>query len=333
MPTEFKFLQYVVKLAVKRYVDIQKKNGLLKILAPMEDVTDTVFRQILCDIGKPDISFTEFMNVNGYCSDGKDVVAKRISFKDIERPIIVQLWGNSPENFAKATKEIVKKIKPDGIDINMGCSVRDVLKTGGGSALIKEKELSGEIIDAVKENARDIPVSVKTRIGYDEIDYSWIEFLLSKKLTMLTVHGRLAKEGYSTPSRWDIFKKIKELRDDISPDTLLIGNGDIKSAKEGEEFAKQYALDGYMVGRGILTNPWVFSGREEISKKERLETLKKHLEIFEQVYGESQNYNTQKKYIKAYVSGFDGAGKLREELMNTSTIEEIKIIIEKYGDR
>ena len=325
MPTEFKFLQYVVKLAMK--------GKLLKILAPMEDVTDTVFRQILCEIGTPDIFFTEFMNVNGYCSDGKDVVAKRISFTEIERPIIVQLWGNSPENFAKATKEIVKKIKPDGIDINMGCSVRDVLKTGGGSALIKEREVSSEIIDAVRKNAKDIPVSVKTRIGYDKIDYSWIEFLLSKKLAMLTVHGRLAKEGYSTPSRWDIFKKIKELRDDISPETLLIGNGDIKSTKEGEALAKQYGLDGYMVGRSVLTNPWVFSGREDICKEDRLETLKKHLEIFEKTYGESENFNTQKKYIKAYIGGFDGAGKLREELMNTSTLEEIKIIIEKYGDR
>lgn len=325
MATEFKFLQYVIELAVK--------GKLLKILAPMEDVTDTVFRQILCDIGKPDIFFTEFMNVNGYCSDGKDVVAKRISFKEIERPIIVQLWGNSPENFAKATKEIVKKIKPDGIDINMGCSVRDVLKTGGGSALIKERELSSEIIDAVKENAKDIPVSAKTRIGYDNIDYSWIEFLLSKKLAMLTVHGRLAKEGYSTPSRWDIFKKIKELRDKISPDTLLIGNGDIKSAKEGEEFAKQYGLDGYMVGRGILTNPWIFSGREDISKVKRLETLIKHLVIFEKTYGESENFNTQKKYIKAYISGFGGAGKLREKLMSADSVEEIKIVIEKYGNK
>jgi len=306
---------------------------LIKCLAPMEDVTDTVFRQNLCDIGKPDIFFTEFMNVDGYCSEGKDVVAKRIFFEDMERPIIVQLWGNSPENFAKATKDIVKKIKPDGIDINMGCSVRDVLRTGGGSALIKDEELSSRIIGTVKENAHNIPVSVKTRIGYDKIDYSWIEFLLSKKLAMLTVHGRLAKEGYSTQSRWDIFKKIKELRDEISPDTLLIGNGDIKNTKEGEELTKEYGLDGYMVGRGILTNPWLFSGREDISKKERLETLKKHLEIFEQVYGEEKNFNTQKKYIKAYVSGFDGAGKLREELMNTRTFKEIKIIIEKNGDK
>lgn len=299
----------------------------------MEDVTDTVFRQMLCEIGKPDVFLTEFMNVNGYCSDGKYVVAKRIAFEEKERPIIVQLWGNSPENFAKATKEIVKSVKPDGIDINMGCSVRDVLKTGGGSALIQERGLSGEIIDVVKENAGDIPVSVKTRIGYDSVDYSWIEFLLSKKLAMLTVHGRLAKEGYSTPSRWDIFKKIKKLRDKICPDTLLIGNGDIKNEKEGNDLVAKYGLDGYMVGRCILTNPWFFSGRKDISKRERLEILKKHLEIFEDVYGEDGNFNTQKKYIKAYISGFDGASKLREELIKTNTLDEIKIILEKYGNK
>lgn len=324
MPTEFKFLQYVIELAMK--------GKILKILAPMEDVTDTVFRGVLCDIGKPDMFFTEFMNVNGYCSEGKDIVAKRIVFEEKERPIIVQLWGNSPENFAKATKEIVKRVKPDGIDINMGCSVRDVLKTGGGSALIQERGLSGEIIDVVKENAGYTPVSVKTRIGYDSMDYSWIEFLLSKKLAMLTVHGRLAKEGYSTPSRWDIFTKIRKLRDEISPDTLLIGNGDIKSTEEGGEFSNKYCLDGYMIGRGILTNPWLFSGREDISKKERLETLKKHLETFEKTYGENQNFNTQKKYIKAYINGFSDAGKIRGDLMDTSTVEEIKIKIAKYGN-
>jgi len=304
----------------------------LRILAPMEDVTDTVFRQILCELGKPDVFFTEFMNVNGYCSKGKDIVAKRIVFEEKERPIIVQLWGNSPENFAKATKEIVESIKPDGIDINMGCSVRDVLKTGGGSALIQDKELSGEVIDSVKESAGDIPVSVKTRIGYDNIDYSWTEFLLSKKLSMLTVHGRLAKEGYSTPSRWDIFKKIKELRDSISPDTLLIGNGDIKNDKEGNDLVIKYGLDGYMVGRRILTTPWFFSGREDISKEERLKTLKKHLDIFENVYGGNGNFNTQKKYIKAYINGFDDASNMREDLMNTSTLEEIKVKIAKYGN-
>jgi len=308
------------------------KGKILKILAPMEDVTDTVFRQILCEIGKPDIFFTEFMNVNGYCSDGKDVVAKRISFKDIERPVIVQLWGNSPENFAKATREIVKDVKPDGIDINMGCSVRDVLKTGGGSALIQDRNLSGEIIDAVKKNAKDVPVSVKTRIGYDSVDYSWIGFLLSKKLAMLTVHGRLAKEGYSTPSRWNIFKKIKELRDEISPNTLLIGNGDIKNEKEGNDLVIKYGLDGYMVGRGVLTNPWFFSGKEGISKKERLCVLERHLEIFGNVYGENHNFNTQKKYIKAYINNFDDAGKIREELMNTSTLGEIKVKIARYGN-
>ena len=305
---------------------------IIKCLAPMEDVTDTVFRQVLCDIGRPDIFFTEFMNVDGYCSDGKEAVAQRISFEEMERPIIVQLWGNKPDNFAKATKDIAKNVKPDGIDINMGCSVRDVVKGGSCSALIKDKELSKKIILAVKENAKGIPVSVKTRIGYDDIDYGWIEFLLTMDLDMLTVHGRLAKEGYSTPSRWDIFKKIKELRDELSPGTLLIGNGDIKDDEQGIALVEEYGLDGYMVGRSVLTNPWFFAGREDISQKERLDTLKKHLEIFERVYGGGKSFNTQKKYIKAYIGGFDGASKLREDLMKASTTEEIKIIIEKNGN-
>lgn len=304
-----------------------EKKGLLSMLAPMEDVTDSVFRRMLCEIGRPDVFFTEFMNVDGYCSVGKKGVDHRVVFDDIERPIIIQLWGSNPENFANTVREL-KQLNPDGFDINMGCAVRNVTSTGGGSALIQDQKLAKEIIEAVKSEAGDIPISVKTRIGYEKVDTeNWIGFLLKQDLDMLTVHGRIAKEGYNIPARWDEIAKCVKLRDEISPSTLLIGNGDITSIKQGEEYTKRYGTDGYMVGRGIMSNPWLFSGREDISTQERLDTLVKHCELFEEVWGERKNFSITKKFVKAYIGGFDGAAELRMKLMSANDSNSLKEII------
>lgn len=311
------------------YRQILKKKGHILALAPMEGVTDTVFRQVLCEIGKPDLFFTEFLNVEGFCSKGREKVVHRLDFRDIEKPVVVQLWGNVPEYYAE-TIEYVKTLNPDGIDINMGCSVRDVLSSGRGSALINDKVLAKEIIDVVKESAGDLPVSVKTRIGFDKIDTEeWIGFLLEQGLDMITVHGRLSREGYSTPSRWDEIAKCVKLRNEIAPDTIVLGNGDVKDIEQAKEYVDRYGVDGVMIGRAILTNPWLFSGRkpEDISKEERVEVLKKHLEIFEKERGEMNIFNSQKKYIKAYISNFDTAGELRSKLMDTSSSLEIMDIL------
>ncbi len=309
------------------FQSIKQQKGFLAMLSPMEDVTDTVFRQILCKIGKPDIFFTEFMNVEGYCSVGKDKVDHRIQFSEIERPIVIQLWGNIPEDFAKTVSEI-KNLKPEGFDINMGCAVRNVLNTGGGSALIKEPELVKEIIQAVKQEAGDIPVSVKTRLGYSTVDTeNWIGFLLNQGLDMLTVHGRIAKDSYAIPSRWDEIQKVVKMRDEISPSTLIIGNGDITSSRQGEEYVKTYGTDGYMVGRGILANPWLFSGREDVPEEERFDTLLKHAELFNQVWGNEKNFSVIKKYIKAYISDFEGANELRQKLMMVNNYDDLKELI------
>lgn len=306
---------------------IKQEKGFLAMLSPMEDVTDTVFRQILCKIGKPDVFFTEFMNVEGYCSVGKGRVDHRIQFSEIERPIVIQLWGNIPENFAKTVREI-KDLKPEGFDINMGCAVRNVLNTGGGSALIKEPELAKDIIQAVKQEAGDIPVSVKTRLGYSTVDTeNWIGLLLNQGLDMLTVHGRIAKDSYAVPSRWDEIQKVVKMRDEISPTTLIIGNGDITSSGQGEEYTKTYGTDGYMVGRGILNNPWLFSGREDIPEEERFNILLEHAKLFKEVWGEEKNFRVIKKYIKAYISAFEGANELRQRLMMVNSYEDLKSLI------
>ena len=311
------------------YKKLLEEKGKILALAPMEGVTDTVFRQLLCEIGKPDLFFTEFLNVEGFCSKGREKVVHRLDFRDIEKPIIVQLWGNVPEYYAE-TIRYVKTLNPDGIDVNMGCSVRDVLSSGRGSALINDRVLAKEIIDVVKESAGDLPVSVKTRIGFGSIQTEeWIGFLLEQNLDLLTVHGRLSKEGYSTPSRWEEIAKVVDLRNEISPDTVILGNGDVKSLAQADEYVEKYGVDGVMTGRAILNNPWLFAGREpeDISKEERIETLRKHFEIFEKESGEKNIFDSQKKYIKAYISNFDTAGDLRSKLMFAKSIAEIKELL------
>src|SRR3954466_16342015 len=161
-------------------------------LAPLDDVSDTVFRQIVADCAKPDLSFTEFVNVDGLQSAGREHLLHKLILTDKEKPVIAQLWGLKPENFYKTTKELAG-MGFAGVDINMGCPVKTVVKNGACAALINNKELAGEIIDAVQEAAASkIPVSVKTRVGFNDIDMSWPEFLLTKKLDMLSIHGRTA---------------------------------------------------------------------------------------------------------------------------------------------
>lgn len=303
------------------YQEILKEKGFITALAPMEGVTNSVFRSVISEIGKPDLFFTEFLNVEGFCSKGREKVIQRLDFTPTEQPVVVQLWGNVPEYYAK-TIEYVKGLNPAGIDINMGCSVRDVLSSGRGSALINDKALAKEIIAAVKESSGDLPVSVKTRIGYEKIDLeNWIGFLLEQGLSMLTVHGRLAKEGYSTPARWNEIAKCVTLRNTVAPDTLILGNGDVKSIDQLEDYVKMYKVDGVMIGRYILNNPWIFSGREEILKEERIMILRKHMEIFKSYDQEENLFDSQKKYIKAYINNFEGAGDLRMELMQSKDVK------------
>jgi tRNA-dihydrouridine synthase len=311
------------------YEEIKKKKGYISALAPMEGITDSSFRQILSEIGKPDLFFTEFLSVEGFCSKGRDSVSHRLKFSPKERPVVVQLWGNVPEYYEETVKNI-KKLKPDGIDINIGCSVRDVLSGGRGSGLINHPELVKEIIESVRREAKGIPVSVKTRLGYERVDVDgWIGFLLKQDLDLITIHCRTSKEGYGTASQWEYMKECIELRNRLSPNTMIIGNGDLKSIKEGEKKIEEYGIDGFMIGRGILNNPWLFSDREDISKEERIQILVKHLEIFERTWKNKKPFYSQKKYIKAYISNFDGANELRKGLMGCISTEEVKSILKK----
>lgn len=300
------------------------------ILAPMEDVTDVVFREIIEKCGAPDLFFTEFTSVEGMFSPGGDEVKMRLVKRESPTPLFAQIWGITPLNYYKGAKELVR-LGFDGIDLNMGCPVRKIIKQGACSALIRNHKLAKEIIEAVKEGAGGLPVSVKTRIGFDKIETDeWISFLLEQDLDMLTVHGRVASEMSTKPNNWVEIEKAVGLRNKIAPETLIVGNGDISSLQEGREISEGIGLDGFMIGRGVFNNPWVFNedvNIDEVTVSERLDLLIEHLDLFEKTWGSRKNFAIMKKFFKIYVKGFEGAGELRNRLMEARSYEEVREVV------
>lgn len=304
------------------------------VLAPMDDVTDTVFRQIIADLAPPNLFFTEFVNVDGLQSPGRPRLLHKLKFTDKEKPIIAQLWGLNPENFYKTVKE-VKQMGFDGVDLNMGCPVKTVIKNGACAALINNRELAGEIIDASREAAgKDFPVSVKTRVGFNKVDLSWIEFLLAKKLDLLSIHGRTAKQKSKVEANWDLIGKVREMRDLLCPATLIFGNGDILSRQQGAELAEKYKLDGVMVGRGIFEDPFLFAMESpwvSYTKEQKIELFKKQIELFAKTWRNNERrIETLNKFCKVYISGFDGAKELREKLMICKSPAELITLLTQH---
>jgi tRNA-dihydrouridine synthase len=293
--------------------------------APMEDVTDTVFRQMIIKCGKPDVFFTEFTNVDGMCSRGRDKVGKRLIYSKNEHPIVAQLWGSKPENFKK-TAELIKEMGFDGIDINMGCPEKSVVKKGLGGALIDNQSLAKKIILAVKEGAGGLPVSIKTRIGVKNIQTEeWAKFLLEFNLDCLIVHGRTVAEMSESPTHWDEIGKVVKLRNSLKLKTLIIGNGDIKTYEEAIEKSKQYALDGIMVGRGIFNNLWIYNkdiDSTKISSQEKIKLLIKHIVLFDKTWGKTKNFSLMKKFYRIYISGMPDAQSIRTKLMEFKTAKD-----------
>ncbi len=302
------------------------------ILAPMDDVTDTVFRQIVADCARPDLFFTEFVNVDGLQSTGREHLLPKLKITDKEKPVIAQLWGLEPENFYKTTKELAM-MGYAGVDLNMGCPVKTVIKNGACAALINNRPLAREIIEATREAAGgSLPVSVKTRVGFTTVDMGWIEFLLSTKiLDMLSIHGRTAKEMSKVPADWGLIGQAVQLRDSLSPATLIVGNGDVTNRRDGEELAAEYNLDGIMIGRGIFHDPFAFSQKSpwhEWTKEQKLELFARHIRLYTDTYQDHQRrFEALRKFCKVYINGFDGAAELRAEFMATDSPENaLKIL-------
>lgn len=297
------------------------------VLAPMDDVTDTVFRQVVAATAPPDIFFTEFVNVDGLQSPGRPKLLHKLQFTDKEKPIIAQIWGKTPENYYKTTLEL-KQMGFAGVDINMGCPAKTVVRSGCCSALINDRARAGDIIKATQEAAgEDFPVSVKTRLGVKEVDMSWPEYLLGFKLNMLTMHGRTAKEMSKVPAHWDLIGQLADMRDRLCPTTLLVGNGDVISRQQAAELAAQYHLDGIMVGRGVFEDPYLFAQQSPwagLGKEERIEHYRRHIKLFAKTWPNNERrVHTLNKFCKVYISGFDGAKELREQLMDAGSTDQL----------
>ena len=306
------------------------------ILSPMEAVTDIIFRHVVAKAARPDVFFTEFVNASSFCSvKGRHSTKRRLLFSDDEKPTIAQIWGNKPDEFAQMSVELAK-MGFSGIDINMGCPDKAVLKTGSGSALIKTPEIAGELIRAAKTSG--LPISVKTRLSDVTISdwEKWIEFLLQQDIANLTIHLRTRKEMSKVGAHYELIPEIKKLRDEIAPKTLLTINGDIRDRQHGLEIAAKYGIDGIMIGRGIFTNPFAFEVESRAhSRDELLSLLELHLDLHDKyslqgdtLQGEEPlKFDPLKRFFKMYIRDFPGASELRDKLMHAKNTDEVRDII------
>jgi len=313
-------------------------------LAPMEDVTDAAFRRLIAqksDSGIPRVMFTEFTSADGLVladEHGKKKLLRKLLYAEIERPIVAQLFTSSPERMEQAAA-LAAEFGFDGLDINMGCPVNEVVRQECGAALIRNPALARELIRAAKRGFAG-PVSVKTRIGYntDELE-TWLPELLAEDLAAITLHLRTRKEMSEVPAHWERMARAVQIRNERQGDalthTLILGNGDVKSLDDARTKAAETNCDGVMLGRAIYGNPWLFSGRtDEPSPKERIEALLEHLQLFDELLSDVTNYAIMKKHFKAYISGWpasagrDGAKELRAKLMETESVEEASVLLE-----
>jgi nifR3 family TIM-barrel protein len=300
------------------------------VQAPLEDVTDVAFRQMFALNGKPDVTWTEFTSADGLVlapEKGQHKLRKKLAFFPNERPIVAQLFSGIPERMEKAA-HIVAELGFDGIDINMGCPDRAVEKGGAGAALIKDPPRARALIRAAQ--SAGLPVSVKTRVGYNKVELeTWIPEILAEKPAALTIHARTRKEMSEVPARWEHVRQVVGLRNSLSPQTRIIGNGDVKSIAEANARVEETGCDGVMIGRGLFGNPWFFT--EHIpTPQEKIRALIEHISLFEQHLSSVSNYATMKKHFKAYISGFDGAAELRAELMETQYTLDAVTLLKKY---
>lgn len=302
------------------------------ILAPMEDVTDTVLRQVIARCGKPAVFFTEFTNVEGMFSKGAPHVIHRLQYTEIEKPLVAQIWGSQPENFYKAA-QYIRESGIDAVDLNMGCPAQGPVQRGVCSGLINNRPHAKEIIEATKEGAAGlIPVSVKTRLGFRAIDFEWIQFVLEQKPAVLTVHLRTVAEMSKVPAHWDRLKTVVEMRDAISPETFIIGNGDIKSLAEARQKVAEAGADGAMIGRGIFENPYLFADAtiHDKTPEEKMHLLLNHLHLWQETWGTRKHFPTLRKFFKVYANGFSGAQDLRMQLMQTESPEETETLVRAF---
>lgn len=299
------------------------------ILAPMEAVTDVVFRHVVAAAAPPDVWFTEFTNATGWAHAGDKAIGGRLIKTDDENPIVAQLWGADPESMEKLAIHCAD-LGYHGIDINMGCPDQSAVKSGGGSGMIKNPDNAAAIIAAAKKSG--LPVSVKTRLGYSRVDEwpEWLGHLLRQDIVNLTIHLRTKKEMSKVPAHFELIDEIKQLRDEIAPNTLLTINGDIEDRTQGMALVEKHGVDGVMIGRGVFHNPFAFGDMTDIDADAKLNLLRLQLSLYDQYSRHTgRPFDTLKRFFKIYVRDFEGAAELRDQLMHTKNTDEVRAILDQ----
>lgn len=323
-------------------------------MAPLANVTDAAFRRMIAKYSKPagpQVFYTEFVSADGLMKGNRKVLLKDLLFSEAERPIVAQFFTGSPEMMERAAA-LAAELGFDGVDINMGCPDRSVEKSGGGAALIKNPKLAAELIVAAKRGAPNLPISLKTRLGYNkDVLEEWLPVLLEAEPVAITIHARTRKEMSAVPARWDRVKRAVEIRNEMKSKTLIIGNGDLKDISDAREKIKESSADGAMLGRAIFGTPWLFGSAEFATQKVlgsalpqpdhfasqippplgvRLQVMVEHTKLFEELLGGVKNFAIMKKHFKAYCEGFPGAKGLRMKLMETENATQVEGIVKDF---
>jgi nifR3 family TIM-barrel protein len=309
-------------------------------LAPLADVTDAAFRRIIAKYSKPygpAVFWTEFVSADGLAlapEKGRQKLLRDLLYTEAERPIVAQFFTATPEHMEKAAA-LAHKLGFDGVDINMGCPAGPVNNQGAGAELILKPALACELVAAAKRGAPDLPVSVKTRLGYnnDSIE-EWLPQILSASPVALTLHARTKKEMSKVDAHWERVARAVEIRGALGSETLIIGNGDLKDIEDARNKIKESGADGAMLGRAIFGRPWLFSNSQESQNtSSQLKILVEHTKLFEELLGDIKSFAIMKKHFKAYVEGFPGAKELRVELMEAQTAAEVEKIVSAFLSR
>lgn len=322
-------------------------------LAPMEAVTDVVFRHVVQRAGAPDVFFTEFANATGWVHAGDKAIAGRLLKTDDEHPLVAQIWGGEPGDMEQFAAHCAR-LGFNGVDINMGCPAKSAIKSGG-AALIRRPDVAVAAIHAAK--TAGLPVSVKTRLGYTHVNEwrEWLQILLEQNIVNLTIHLRTKKEMSKVPAHYELIDDIVTLRDAVAPHTLLTINGDIRDREHGLALASEYpGVNGIMIGRGVFANPFCFAANDagclhsqnNLEQNETISTnndsavircaelfslLRYHLDLFDRYQPQTgRPFETLKRFFKIYIKGFDGAKELRDQLMHATSTDEARNFIKKH---
>ena len=328
----------------------------------MDGVTDAAMRQVVVKYGKPSVIFTEFVSAEGIKAGAVKLLSELI-YDETERPVVAQLFGIDKEAFYLATL-VVCALGFDGVDVNMGCPSKSVAGRGGGAGLIKRPELAGEIVKEVKRAVGDwvegvdlgeaglskelvrgvkrvrqekglkkreeIPVSVKTRIGYEDKEEveKWMEEIKKWKVAAISVHGRTFKQMYRGEADWESIGKARKIFK--GEETVFLGNGDVKRREDVDEKVKRYGVDGVLIARAAMGNPFVFKeGSEEMDYRERLRVAVEHARAYEEVFGK-ERFLPMRKHLAWYAKGFEGVSELRSRLVRTESASEVKELIKEH---